>query len=127
TGRRSPRVPERCVSRRGTFAPRAGFMGTNSLRPSPPAEVPAVRKWVVTALLALCALWCQPALGQKKARKAESARKALLPGERVEKKVALLTKEVNWLSSLDEASEQAREQKKAIFWLHALGDLEGDT
>jgi hypothetical protein len=48
-----------------------------------------------------------------------------VPSKTVEKQVAKLTQKVKWLSSLDEAKEEARKQKKPIFWLHALGDLDG--
>jgi hypothetical protein len=88
-----------------------------------------MRKWLAIAVLAVVAVWCHPAAAQKKkAKKAQpAADKSLVSGPNVEKKVALLTREVNWLSSLEEAKEQGREQQKAIFWLHALGDLEGVT
>jgi hypothetical protein len=48
-----------------------------------------------------------------------------LPSQFVEKRVTKLTEQIPWLSSLDEAKELARKQKKPIFWLHALGDLDG--
>lgn len=48
-----------------------------------------------------------------------------IPSALVEKKVARLTDQVHWFSSLDEARELAQKQKKPIFWLHALGDLDG--
>ncbi len=51
---------------------------------------------------------------------------ATLPGAAVEKKVAKLTDQVHWFASLDEARAEARKQHKPIFWLHALGDLDGD-
>jgi hypothetical protein len=43
----------------------------------------------------------------------------------VEKQIARLTQQVHWHSSLDAAMEQARKENKPIFWLHALGDLDG--
>jgi hypothetical protein len=48
-----------------------------------------------------------------------------VPSKIVEQQVTKLTTKVKWLSSLDEAKEQALKQKKPIFWLHALGDLDG--
>jgi len=48
-----------------------------------------------------------------------------LPSKFVEQRVTKLTEQINWLSSLDDAKEQARKQRKPIFWLHALGDLDG--
>jgi hypothetical protein len=48
-----------------------------------------------------------------------------LPAKFVEQRVTKLNEQINWLSSLDEAKELAAKQKKPIFWLHALGDLDG--
>ena len=48
-----------------------------------------------------------------------------LPSKFVEERVTKLTEKIHWLSSLDEAKELARRQNKPIFWLHALGDLDG--
>ena len=48
-----------------------------------------------------------------------------IPSSVVEKKVHKLTDQVHWLSSLEEAKSLAQEQHKPIFWLHALGDLDG--
>jgi hypothetical protein len=50
-----------------------------------------------------------------------------IPSAVVEKQVEKLTKKVHWCSSLDEAKEKAQISKKLIFWLHALGDLDGTT
>ena len=49
----------------------------------------------------------------------------LVPPAVVEKKIARLTEQVHWHSSLDEAKELARKENKPIFWLHVLGDLDG--
>jgi hypothetical protein len=51
----------------------------------------------------------------------------LIPSGVVEKQVAKLTTQVEWHSSLDEAKTLAQKQHKLIFFLHALGDLDGDT
>jgi hypothetical protein len=48
-----------------------------------------------------------------------------IPSNIVENQVTKLTIQLHWLSSLDEAKQQAQKEKKLIFWLHALGDLEG--
>jgi len=50
---------------------------------------------------------------------------ATVPSAVVEKKVARLTDQVHWFSSLAEAKELAQKQNKPILWLHALGDLDG--
>ena len=56
---------------------------------------------------------------------ASAAPEPRIPSEVVQKQVTKLTTQINWLSSLDEAKEKARKEKKLIFWLHALGDLDG--
>jgi len=50
-----------------------------------------------------------------------------IPSAVVEKQVKKLTQKVQWCSSLDEAKHKAQASKKLIFWLHALGDLDGTT
>ena len=50
----------------------------------------------------------------------------LVPSKVVEKKVAKLTTAINWHSSLDDAKAEAQKKNKPIFWLHALGDLDGE-
>jgi hypothetical protein len=39
--------------------------------------------------------------------------------------VVKLNEQIHWLASLDEAKALAQEQNKPIFWLHALGELDG--
>jgi hypothetical protein len=84
-----------------------------------------------TLLLAAILAWCPPAPAQKKKMKANrpgnDPSKNLVTGSRVAQKVTTLTKEVHWHTSLEEAKKVARAEQKAIFWLHALGDLEGET
>lgn len=48
-----------------------------------------------------------------------------IPSAVVEKRVAKLTEKVHWLRDLDEAKALAQKEKKPIFWLHVLGDLDG--
>jgi hypothetical protein len=50
-----------------------------------------------------------------------------IPSVVVEKQVKNVTQKIQWCSSLDEAKEKAQASKKLIFWLHALGDLDGTT
>jgi hypothetical protein len=50
-----------------------------------------------------------------------------IPSKVVEKQVKKLTQKVHWYDSLDEAMEKARKENKLVFWLHALGDLDGTT
>jgi hypothetical protein len=90
-----------------------------------------MRKGLTSALLLAAALaWCSAAPAQKRPkanRPAANPPRNLVGGSQVEKKVATLTNEVFWHSSLEEAKKVARAEQKAIFWLHALGDLEGET
>ena len=51
---------------------------------------------------------------------------ATIPGGVVEKQVEKLTDKIDWLSSLEVAKDQARKRHKLVFWLHALGDLDGE-
>ena len=50
-----------------------------------------------------------------------------IPSKVVEKQVKKLTSKVHWYDSLEEATEKARKENKLVFWLHALGDLDGTT
>jgi hypothetical protein len=50
-----------------------------------------------------------------------------LPSEAVERQVKKLTRKVHWYDSLDEAREKAKKENKLVLWLHALGDLDGET
>ena len=51
---------------------------------------------------------------------------SVVAGDVVEKKVEKLADKIDWLSSLDEAKSLAKNQNKPIFWLQALGELEGE-
>jgi hypothetical protein len=71
------------------------------------------------SLLALFVVLCGPAVGQ-------TPKSKVVSGAQVQKKVTRLTNLVHWHSDLEEAKKIARQEKKGIFWLHALGDLDGD-
>ena len=45
----------------------------------------------------------------------------------VDAKVADLTKNIAWHTSLDDAKAAAKKSGKPIFWMHMLGDLTGMT
>jgi opacity protein-like surface antigen len=45
----------------------------------------------------------------------------------VDSKVADLTKEIRWYTSLDEAQAAAKKSGKPIFWMHMKGELTGVT
>ena len=48
-------------------------------------------------------------------------------GPDVKKSVAELTTKISWQTSLDTAMELARKDKKMIFWMNMLGDLNWST
>jgi hypothetical protein len=50
-----------------------------------------------------------------------------LPSAAVAKQVEKLTRKIHWYDSLDEAREKAKKENKLVLWLHALGDLDGET
>jgi hypothetical protein len=51
----------------------------------------------------------------------------LLTGSVTEERVAKLTTDITWYTSLSAAEEAARSQNKLIFWVHMLGNLDGKT
>jgi len=51
---------------------------------------------------------------------------AVVPSSVVEKRVEKLNDKIHWYTSLDEAKAIAREQRKPIFWVHVLGDIDGE-
>lgn len=65
------------------------------------------------------------ALLQKKMKDARGFRSLRLPGDRVEKNVEKLTKELHWYKSLSSALTAGRRQGKPIVFIQALGDLDG--
>jgi hypothetical protein len=51
---------------------------------------------------------------------------AVVPSGIVEKRVEKLYDKIHWYTSLDEAKAIAKQQKKPIFWVHLLGELDGE-
>ena len=51
---------------------------------------------------------------------------AVVPSGIVENRVEKLNDKIHWYTSLDEAKAVAREQRKPIFWVHLLGDIDGE-
>ena len=51
----------------------------------------------------------------------------LLTGKTVSKNVATVLNSITWYKDLDQAKAEAKRLHRAIFWLHALGDLGGST
>jgi len=50
-----------------------------------------------------------------------------LDGAVAEKQVETLAKSVRWHESLEDALRDARAKSRLVLWVHALGDLAGDT
>jgi hypothetical protein len=50
----------------------------------------------------------------------------VVPSGVVERRVEKLQDELHWSTSLDEAKADAKRQNKPIFWIHLLGDLDGE-
>ena len=48
-------------------------------------------------------------------------------GPDVKKSVSDLTTKISWQSSLDAAMALARKDRKMVFWMHMLGDMNGAT
>ena len=51
----------------------------------------------------------------------------LLTGSATEERVAKLTNDITWYTSLPAAEQAASSQNKLIFWVHMLGNLDGKT
>ena len=51
---------------------------------------------------------------------------AVVPKSVVELRVEKLKDKIHWSTSLDEAMAAANEQKKPIFWIHVLGEIDGE-
>ena len=52
---------------------------------------------------------------------------SIISGEEAGRQVHLLSHEIKWHTSLDEAKKVAREQNRLIFWVHMLGHIDGKT
>jgi hypothetical protein len=81
---------------------------------------PTMQKQALTALAVFLTFAMSPPAP------AQSTLPKTVAGAEVQKKVTRLTNLVHWHSDLEEAKKIARQEKKGIFWLHALGDLDGD-
>jgi hypothetical protein len=51
----------------------------------------------------------------------------VLDGALTQQRVAGLTSEIQWQTSLGQAMVTARHENKMIFWVHMLGDMKGAT
>ena len=49
-----------------------------------------------------------------------------VPAPLVKYQVDRLNGKINWLKSLDEAKQIAQSSNKPIFWVHVLGEIDGD-
>ena len=50
----------------------------------------------------------------------------VVPSAVVEKRVEKLNDKIHWYTSINEAKAAAKEQKKPIFWIHVLGEIDGE-
>ena len=50
----------------------------------------------------------------------------VISGDIVDKKVDKIEDKIDWIHSFDEAKSLAQKQHKPIFWLHVLGEPDGD-
>jgi len=62
----------------------------------------------------------------KEAEEAQAFRRLQVPGSKVSRAVKKVRK-LKWHSSLTAASQHARQTKKPIVWIQALGTLKGYT
>jgi hypothetical protein len=51
---------------------------------------------------------------------------AVVPSGVVKKRVEKLNDKIHWYTSLDQAKAIANEQRKPIFWIHVLGEIDGE-
>src|SRR5262249_54409487 len=51
---------------------------------------------------------------------------AVVPSAVVEKRGEKLTDKIHWYTSLDQAKAAAKAQNKPIFWIHVLGEIDGE-
>lgn len=63
------------------------------------------------------------ALGAKERWKED----ALIDGETVNRSVSTVVHSVPWHDDLENAKAEAQRLHRAIFWMHALGELDGST
>ena len=52
---------------------------------------------------------------------------AVCPAETVKANIDKVVHEIPWTKSLAEAKQRAAAEHKLVFWMHALGDLDGLT
>ncbi len=52
---------------------------------------------------------------------------ALVDGETVNRNVSAVVHSVPWHDDLENAKAEAQRLHRAVFWLHALGELDGST
>lgn len=79
------------------------------------------RKFVGT--VALLSISVGLSIGVASEVKAEKVLNGAVCAQRVNE----LTNSINWYSSLDDAKQKAKREKKLILWVNMLGKLEGDT
>ena len=57
----------------------------------------------------------------------ERLMKRVVPAEVAHEYATDLTQKISWQRSLQDAEALAKKENKLVFWMHMLGNLEGDT
>jgi hypothetical protein len=89
------------------------------------------------AVLCLAPLWAAggrmnprlkpPRAPRQQKQKSSQDANAVIDPKIVDQRVTKLNESINWVTDFEQAKQQAMSQNKPIFWLHALGDIEGKT
>jgi hypothetical protein len=51
----------------------------------------------------------------------------VIPAQEAETQAKLAKYSINWINSLPEAQQKAKQEHKPILWLHVLGNIDGFT
>jgi hypothetical protein len=51
----------------------------------------------------------------------------IIPAQEAETQAKLAKYSINWINSLPEAQQKAKQEHKPILWLHVLGNIDGFT
>ncbi len=78
------------------------------------------RKAVSVGALTLAVLF-QPGLS------ALCEQMAVIPAEEAGREAHIVSRGINWHTSLEDAQAVARKEGKLVFWMHMLGSVDGDT
>lgn len=71
----------------------------------------------VSMLLILATIWTQPC----------GASDSIISGEQAGRQVHVLSRQIKWHTSLEDARKAAKQQNRLVFWVHMLGHIDGKT